>query len=269
MSDLKQILSYTEIGNGTPVVFLHGFCEDKSIWTGFIKPLTDNFRIICMDLPNFGQSAVMPNATMEKIAALFIATLDALQIDQCVLIGHSLGGYVGLAVAELYPERLLGLGLFHSTAFADDALKFEGRNKAIHSIQQNGVEPFVRALIPSLFSPVQKQKEYIKNTIATLIENAKKLPPENIIYTLEAMRDRKERIEVIKNVDFPILFLIGKDDAPVPLEASMAQCHLPKQSVVCIVKDIGHMGMIEFPIKFAKVIEGFVCLTDPTGADSN
>jgi pimeloyl-ACP methyl ester carboxylesterase len=251
-------LSYIRIGAGIPVVFLHGFCEDKNLWSEFVKPLEGNMQIICMDLPNFGESATMPNATIEKMAAAVIATLDSLQIDKCILIGHSLGGYVGLAVAEFYPERLLGLGLFHSTAFADDALKYEGRNKAISSIQQHGVAPFVRALIPSLFSPMQKQKEDIKIKISQLIENAKQLAPENIIYALEAMRDRKERIDIIKQVDFPILYLIGKDDAPVPLEASMAQCYLPKQSASYIFAEVGHMGMIESPILCAKTIANFI-----------
>ncbi|MCU0393201.1 MAG: alpha/beta hydrolase [Thermoflexibacter sp.] len=252
------LLSYTEQGKGTPVVFLHGFCEDKSLWTDFVLPLIDHCRVICMDLPNFGESPTMPNATMEKIAEVLVATLEHLQIEKCVLIGHSLGGYVGLAVAEHYPEKLMGFGMFHSTAFEDSPERKEGRDKAIASIEQNGVEPFVRALISSLFSPVQKQKEAIKSVIGLLIEKAKQLPPANIIATLQAMRDRKERIEIIRNVNFPLLFIIGKDDAPVPLEASMAQCYLPKQSMAIILENIGHMGMIEAVPQCQRVIKSFI-----------
>jgi pimeloyl-ACP methyl ester carboxylesterase len=253
-----SLLSYTDNERGLPIVFLHGFCEDKSIWVDFVKPLVDFQRLICIDLPNFGQSPAMPDATIEKMSAAVIKTLDDLGIEKCILIGHSLGGYVALAVAEFYPYRLLGLALFHSTAFADSPERKENRNKAIQNIKQNGVEPFVRALIPSLFSPAKRENSEIKIAINHLIEKAKKLPAENLIYTLEAMRNRKERIEVLKQVNIPILFLLGKDDVAVPLEASLSQCHLPQNSVVHSLAEVGHMGMIEAPIEFAKAIKNFV-----------
>ncbi len=253
-----NLLAHTRAGAGVPVVFIHGFCESKDLWKDFIKPLTTSYSVICVDLPNFGESAAMPDATMEKMAEAVIHTLNHLKIDKCVLVGHSLGGYVGLAVAELYPERLLGLCLFHSTAFEDSPERKEGRNNAIANIQQNGVEIFVRALIPSLFSPSQKEKDHVKRSINLLIENAKNSPTENIIDTLKAMRDRKERIEVLKNVDFPILFLVGKDDAAVPLTASMAQCYLPKNAQVHIWEQVGHKGMIEVPEQSARSIARFV-----------
>lgn len=251
-------LSYTDNGNGLPIVFLHGLCEDKSIWADFVKPLEDFHRLICIDLPNFGQSTAMPDATIEKMSDAVVGTLDHLGIEKCILIGHSLGGYVALAVAEFYAYRLLGLGLFHSTAFEDSPERKENRNKAIQNIKQNGTEPFVRALIPSLFSPAKKENSEIKMAINQLVEKAKKLPEEQIIYTLEAMRNRKERIDVLEQVNIPILFLIGKDDVPVPLEASLSQCYLPQNSVVHILAEVGHMGMIEAPTEFVKAIENFV-----------
>jgi pimeloyl-ACP methyl ester carboxylesterase len=148
--------------------------------------------------------------------------------------------------------------LFHSTAFEDSPDRKENRNKAIINIKQNGVEAFVRVLIPSLFSPTKKENNKIKIAINDLVEKAKKLPIESLIYTLEAMRNRKERIEVLKNVGFPVLFLVGKDDASVPLEASLSQCYLPKNSIVHILADVGHMGMIEAPFEFVKAIENFI-----------
>lgn len=253
-----SLLSYVTKGAGLPVVFLHGFCEDKSIWEDFTEPVLAHATTICIDLPNFGQSPAMPQATIEKMAEAVIELLDFLGVEKCILVGHSLGGYVGLAVAEFYPDRLLGFVMFHSTAFEDSPERKEGRNKAMNNINQNGVEPFVRALIPSLFSPNQIESKHIKLAISTLVENAKKLPAENLIYTLEAMRNRKERIEILKQANFSILFLIGKDDAAVPLEASIAQCYLAKNSIVHILAQVGHMGMIEAPKEFAKTMIAFI-----------
>jgi pimeloyl-ACP methyl ester carboxylesterase len=251
-------LSYSVKGTGRAVVFIHGFCEDKSLWESFITPLCADYKVICIDLPNFGESPAMQEISIEQMADAVVDTVKSLDTGKCVVVGHSLGGYVALAMAELYPEKLAGLGLFHSTAFGDTPERKENRNKAIASIKENGVESLVRTLIPSLFSPVQKQKVSIKQQMDILIDKAKQIPPENIIATLQAMRDRKERIEVLENVNFPVLFIIGKDDIPVPLEASMAQCHLPKNSLVSIMAQVGHMGMIEAEKNCQKIVKNFL-----------
>jgi pimeloyl-ACP methyl ester carboxylesterase len=174
-------LAYTHAGAGVPLVFLHGFCESKDLWTDFVKPITPSYSVICIDLPNFGESDALPDTTIEKMADAVVNTLNHLKIEKCILVGHSLGGYVGLAVAEFYPERLLGFCMFHSSAFEDNPERKEGRQKAIASIQQNGTEAFVRALIPTLFSPAQREKESVKLSINKLIENVKNLSPKNII----------------------------------------------------------------------------------------
>jgi pimeloyl-ACP methyl ester carboxylesterase len=251
-------LSYSVKGTGRAVVFIHGFCEDKSLWESFITPLCADYKVICIDLPNFGESPAMQEISIEQMADAVVDTVKSLDTGKYVVVGHSLGGYVALAMAELYPEKLAGLGLFHSTAFGDTPERKENRNKAIASIKENGVESLVRTLIPSLFSPVQKQKVSIKQQMDILIDKAKQIPPENIIATLQAMRDRKERIEVLENVNFPVLFIIGKDDIPVPLEASMAQCHLPKNSLVSIMAQVGHMGMIEAEKNCQKIVKNFL-----------
>lgn len=252
------ILSYLEKGKGNPVVFIHGFCEDKSLWEKFTAPLSASYKVICVDLPNFGESLSMQEVSIEQMADSVIDTIKHLKVGQCVVIGHSLGGYVALAMADLYPEKLAGLGLFHSTAFADTPERKENRNKAIANIKENGSEPLVRTLIPSLFSPAQKQEENIKKSIDILINKAKQIPSANLIATLQAMRDRKERINILQNTNLPVLFIVGKDDVPVPLEASMAQCHLPKNSLVSIMAGVGHMGMIEAEKNCQIVVKNFL-----------
>ena len=119
-------------GNKPVLVFLHGFCENKQIWEQFTQPLQANYRLILIDLPGFGDNTVpRPDYTMESGAVYVREVLTSLAIQKCVLIGHSMGGYVGLAFAEKYPELLLGLVLFHSSALPDSAEKKENRNKTI------------------------------------------------------------------------------------------------------------------------------------------
>ncbi|MDW8296538.1 MAG: alpha/beta hydrolase, partial [Raineya sp.] len=113
-----QSLAYIEQGTGKNVVLLHGFCESKEIWKDFLPELAKNFRTIAVDIGGFGESAnLLPQpCTMETLAEQVFALLKELQISQAAFVGHSMGGYVALALAEKHPEIIEKLCLFHSTA---------------------------------------------------------------------------------------------------------------------------------------------------------
>src|SRR4051812_32476186 len=123
----NDTLSYQALGKGPAVVLIHGFCEDQSIWSDYIQKLSRDYHVIVPDLPGFGKSSPEfgEAVTMEYYARRVHEVLEiVLQAEERVtFIGHSLGGYVALAFAELYPERINGMGLFHSTAFADNEEK--------------------------------------------------------------------------------------------------------------------------------------------------
>jgi pimeloyl-ACP methyl ester carboxylesterase len=148
----------TEYGEGQtlpdiPLVLLHGFAEDGWIWDQQVEYLKKNHRLIIPDLPGSGRSSLLPAETsVEELADFINAILDAEKTEKCVLVGHSMGGYITLAFAEKYPLRLKAFGLFHSTAYSDSEEKKKARRKSIELIRNYGVPAFIRQSTPNLFS---------------------------------------------------------------------------------------------------------------------
>lgn len=238
------------------LVFLHGFCENKEIWDDFISKLPEKFQCIALDLPGFGEKKEpLQNQTIENMAEAVHAELKKLHVKKCILVGHSLGGYVSLAFAEKYPKMVQGLCLFHSSALADTEEKKEARNKTIEFVQKHGVDVFMDSFVAPLFAPDNRDK--CKNAIEMLKKTGKATPQESIVKTLEAMRDRQERLNVLKEATFPVLIIAGKEDGAVPLEATLQQCHLPNNSTTVFLGTTGHMGMFEKPYETRKSVEKF------------
>jgi len=249
-------LAYTDSGAGIPLVLIHGFCESKSIWQEFESELFSHFRVISLDLPGFGESPQLPLTTIETFADAVNGLLLELSIKKCVLVGHSLGGYVSLAFGEKYPDKLLGLGLFHSTAFADPEEKKQNRNKTIEFLKVNGVPAFIEPFVPGLFYP--KYRKNHATAIHKLIEIGLGTSALSIIATTEAMRDRIDRTSVLKSLDVPVLFIVGKNDNAVPLESSLLQISLAKTTHVLILDETAHMGMFERKKETLDFLKGFV-----------
>jgi pimeloyl-ACP methyl ester carboxylesterase len=234
---------YRIIGNGKPVVLLHGFGEDGSIWQNQIEFLKNHFQLIVPDLPGSGQSAVISNQLAVGIEAYAEAVRLILleeKMDNCVIIGHSMGGYITLALAEKYPHLVKAFGLLHSSAFADSEEKKATRLKAIEFIKNNGAYEFLKTSIPGLFLTPENYQPCIN-----LVEKAKQFTTEALIQYYQAMIARPDRTELLKNFTGPILFIIGEHDKAVPFEQSMQQCYLPPQSHIHILRNSAHMGMCE------------------------
>ncbi|WP_207433033.1 alpha/beta fold hydrolase [Sabulibacter ruber] len=257
-------LSHTVSGSGPTLVFLHGFCESKALWTDFVKSLADLYRIILIDLPGHGESAMPTDFSMESQAEQVHETLQALNVNKCLLVGHSMGGYVSLAFAEKYPEKLRGLCLFHSSALPDSEEKKENRNKTMEFVQKHGVEKFMDSFVAPLFA--EKNRQNCQRAIEKMQSIGKATPMETIMGCLQAMRDREDRTLVLRNATFPILFLVGKEDPAVPLVATLQQCHLPEQSMTYFIGGVGHMGMFEKSLATRQTLLKFAETISPVGA---
>lgn len=239
-----KTIAYDTEGRGVAVVLLHGFCEDSRVWEDFKPDLVEEkLRVITIDLPGFGQSAVWPGVSIADMAEAVGAVLEELKLDKVVLIGHSMGGYVGLAFAEKYPEKLIGLGLFHSHPYEDSEEKKEGREKGVGFVQRQGHVLYVKQLIPALFAP-----DFVKSN-AFLIEKltfrASIYDVKGIIAALKAMKNRPDRSKTLAELKCPVLFIIGKKDTAVPADQSLEQTHLPALASIHILEKVGHMGMFE------------------------
>ena len=153
---------YRAEGNGKPVMLIHGFAEDHNIWNHQLKKLKENFFVIVPDIPGSGSSELLDGEIFiedyaDAIKAIVDAELANKTPNQFTLIGHSMGGYITLAFAQKYPELLNAIGLFHSTAYADDDAKKEIRKKGIEFIKNNGVELFLKNTTANLFSEKTKK----------------------------------------------------------------------------------------------------------------
>jgi pimeloyl-ACP methyl ester carboxylesterase len=238
------------------LVFLHGFCESKALWTSLISKLPEKFNCVALDLPGFGENLEpVADYSMEAMAEAVHEELKKRNIKKCILVGHSLGGYVSLAFAEKYPKMLQGLCLFHSSALADTEEKKEARLKTIDFVKKHGVDTFMQSFVAPLFAPENREK--CKKDIEKLIKIGQATPEESITGGLQAMRSRKERLHVLKEAAFPFLFIAGKEDGAVPLEATLQQCHLPNNSTTVFLSGTGHMGMFERPYETRKSLEKF------------
>jgi len=241
-------LFYRTLGTGDPVVLLHGFAEDGSIWNYLTGQIAKEFFVIVPDLPGSGHSVILDgNPGMTDYASAVKAIVDKVLGDKPVklftLIGHSMGGYIALAFAEKYPDRLNGIGLFHSTAFGDTELKKEARKKGIDFITHNGVVPFLKTSVPNLFAEKSKKKK--PWLIESILEQYRYFSPEALIQYYRAMIKRPDRRAVLQRFQKPVLFLIGKEDKAVTLHDSLEQSYLPPIAFIKVLQHSAHMGMVE------------------------
>lgn len=267
----NKSIHYRVYGKGRPVILLHGLPADNRIWNDIAIELQNEFLIITPDLPGSGESEMLDgeNISIEDYADVIKAIVDFElsevlslgeparagtngDLGEVSLIGHSMGGYITLAFAEKYPELLNGFGLFHSTAYADDAEKKQTRGKAIDFIKANGAYPFLKTSTPNLFADRGHLKE-----MEDMVEEGKKFNASALIQYYYAMINRPDRTAVIKDFRNPVLFIIGERDSVVPLQASLQQCYLPEISHVHIL-DTGHMGMIEVRERSLQALKSFL-----------
>ncbi|UII33846.1 alpha/beta hydrolase [Fulvivirga ulvae] len=250
-------ISFTEKGNGFPVVLIHGFCETSEIWTDFADALAEHYRVLAPDLPGFGNTPLpKSDFNIDDVAEMVYQWLKMLNIDKMVMIGHSLGGYITLAFAHKYPDILSGIGLFHSTAFADSDEKKSSRNKTIDFVKDRGVDVFAHSFVPQLF--YIKNRATLKKDVESVVNSAAKTAEVSLVAYTKAMRDRPDRTDVLKSLAVPILIVAGNKDTSVPIEHIYAQELMPKKAVVHIFDNVGHMGMFETKEKSLRAVQGFV-----------
>ena len=237
-------------------MFLHGFCENKDLWRAFEARLSAGFQTIALDLPGFGESGANTHyQSVEAMAEEVNRTLAAEQIDACAVVGHSMGGYVALALADLYPQRLRGLGLFHSTAYADHEDKKRTRNQTADFIRQRGLDLFLETFVPSLF--YGGRRAAMGDQVAAYRAMTRQTPVATAVAATLAMRDRPDRRHVLEEMDCPVMFIAGRDDTAVPMEAGRDQFWLPKNGTVHVLAETGHLGMYEREPETLAMVEGF------------
>jgi len=266
----EALISYRVEGKGNPVVLIHGFGEDSHIWDNQAEFLKEHCLLILPDLPGTGNSQMITNSIQEKdndtpfssvvslddYADCIYALLLHESITQCTMLGHSMGGYITLAFAQLFPQMLSGFGLIHSNAFADSEEKKVNRQSAIETMEKGGAYAFFKNSIPALFARFFKITS--PGEINSLIEATKQFNTKACQQYLNAMINRPDRTEVLKKTPLPVLFIIGTEDTAAPLNDVMQQTHLPKYAIVHILEKTGHMSMWEAPKLLDQYLLAFI-----------
>jgi len=251
----KKNINYIDEGKGKVIVLLHGFTESLRIWDSFAAQLSKKYRVITIDLPGHGKSDCISEVHgMELMADVIFDVLKKLRIGKCLMVGHSMGGYITLAFAAKYPKMLLGFSLFHSHCFPDTKAEQENRDRTINIVNQDKFS-YVAQFIPSLF-PVEVHKKYSKQ-IERLIQRASKMSKEGVIAALEGMKVRTDQTELLKTAKLPVLFILGLKDSRAPLTRLWEMISMPAFSETLILRDCGHMGYIESPDETYEAIQAF------------
>src|SRR5690554_6595712 len=250
----KQPLDYIINGTGKDVVFLHGFLESPIIWEEMIKVADGNFRSINIHLPNHDSSNTsLYSKDLSHQTELLYHTLIEAKAQSPILIGHSLGGYLALAFINKYPEFTSGIALVNSTCLADTNEQKKRRTRAINLVEKHP-SAFISMAVKNLFH--KTHLEHHKIAINRLIDKAKTIPIPSIQASLAAMRDRTDTSESLRNFDKKKLFIYGKKDPLISLEAS--EKAINKSNCPSIALNAGHMSWLENKEKLQEVLLEFI-----------
>lgn len=233
------------------VIFLHGFGEDATVWTDFLKLLPKEHTYFCPDY-----ASITNIESIDGYADWLKTYTNENTIAESIIIGHSMGGYIALAYAEKFSNEVLGLGLFHSSAYADNEERKEIRLKTTRVIDKQGTAKFIKGFYPNMFTEEFKEKNV--DFIEKQIGRYSYFPKEALMNAQIVMRMREDKTKVLKDADYPIMILAGEKDTFVPKTAALEQIDLLKNNQSAVLDGVAHAGMFENPIESAKVVTAFL-----------
>ena len=252
---------YTDNGEGNVIFLIHGFGEDASIWNLQLDFLKLKYRVIIPNLPGTNSSQLIEknDVTIDDYANciyhLFLS-IENIKAQQISMFGHSMGGYITLAFAKLFPNKLNAFGLIHSTAFADSEEKKQVRLRGIEMMQEYGAYAFLKTTIPNLFSTHFKQKN--PEIVDELIENGKHFSVAGLQQYYKAIMNRKDTTETLVKSAVPVLFIMGTEDIAAPINDILQQCYLPNKAQIKVLENVGHLGMLEATKTVNETINSFL-----------
>ncbi|MCC8087857.1 MAG: alpha/beta hydrolase [Rikenellaceae bacterium] len=254
----KTALHYKDSeGCGRPVLLLHGYMESLDVWDDFSEILAKKgYRVVSLDLPGHGISEVLEEVhSMDLLAGVCEGLLIKLGIEEADIVGHSMGGYVALALAKNCPQRIRSLVLFSSTPNADTEEKKQNREREIE-IVRSGRKEMLSGILPGKgFAPDNRKK--LKDTIDELALQVMLTEDEGIVAILKGMMAREDMNGMLKELDKPQLFVFGGQDEYIPKEVAEKVAENNPQAKVAWLADSGHNGFLEQPEESAVILDEF------------
>ena len=243
-------IAFTVEGKGETIVLLHGFLESSTIWKNVVSAFKETHQIIAIDLLGHGKTEKLGYIhSMETMAETVHAVLSELKVEKASIIGHSMGGYVSLAFAEKFPQQLEKLVLLNSSTVADSEERKENRDRAKRLVKQNK-QAFISMAIKNLFT--DENRNALRTEINALVEEAVQLPEEYIIASVEGLKNRKDRTEILQQYSGEKIIIAGKNDPVVPFKEIEAIAE--KTNSTFISFEDGHMSYLENEEELLKVL---------------
>ena len=243
-------LAYVRRGTGMPLVLIHGYPLDHSIWDQLVPLLEQDFDLIIPDLRGFGESDVMEaDDSIIDYASDLAKLLTHLKVKKALLAGHSMGGYVALAFAREYEERVAGLAMVSSQMAADPPDRKEARYATAKQVVEQGVGPVVESMTPKLSAEPGIQ-EYVRELIA-------RQPPLGVFSALYAMADRPDSSDIFAGFPFPVVIVHGDADMLIPVERGRDMKTALGSAHYVELPGAGHLPMMENPAGVAEALQFF------------
>lgn len=244
-------IAYEEHGNGEPVFLVHGFPLNRSIWYPMLPFLPKTYRWILPDLRGYGESSVTDGVyRMDVFARDLVSLMDSLEISKANFLGHSMGGYVCLALARRYPKRINGLGMIASQAAADTDERRKGRYATVEQVLRNGVESIAETMA---------QKLSVNETLQpTLIDIIRSASTQAVIGSLKGMAERDDMLPYLPLIEIPTLVIGGRADTLISIERSREMAEILSYCTLVEFPEASHMPMMEDPESTARAILGWL-----------
>ncbi len=243
-------IAFEKVGKGSPLVLIHGYPLDHSIWNETAKLLQDDFQVLLPDVRGFGESTTVDSPySMTDIADDLAGLLDALKIDKAFFAGHSMGGYVALAFAKKYTNRVSGLALVSTQLLADPEDRKQGRYKTAADVSEKGVGIVAEAMTDKLSS-----NQKVRDVIRPLIEKQR---TSGVVGTLKAMAEREDATALFSAMNYPVILVHGDADELISVERAREAKAILSSAHLVELAGVGHMPMMEVPKKTADALKLF------------
>lgn len=251
-------MSYQVYGSGIPLVFIHGFPLNSSMWSPQIEAVSDIAKVITPDIRGFGKSKPTKGVyQMDLLASDINTLLDQLSINiPVILCGLSMGGYIAMAFCRHYPEKVAGLILTATRMTADSNEVKANRDKNANLVMTSGINPIIENMLPMLLSPISLEREpdltkHVKNIMLDCSR-------EGVHGALLGMKERQDSTEALHNMNTPALVIHGEMDRLIPIEEAESMVKTLSQGQLIPIPEAGHLPNLEQPQIFNRAIRDFL-----------
>lgn len=253
----NTLCEYEDTGSGPPLLLIHGFPHDGTLWRLQIEELKNHARLIIPDLRGFGKSGDAPETmTMDDYAADLKALIDAQRIRGVILCGLSMGGYISLAFLDRYPELVLGLILANTRSAPDTEQARAGRQAMTEQVLSGGVAGIATTMLPKMLTATTiARNPDLADSVRVMMARQR---VNGVVAALRGMAARPDRTPILDSIKIPTLIITGEADSLIPMEESQSINEAIEGSRLLIIPQAAHLSNLEAPDVFNQAVIEFL-----------